>query len=327
MFDLVYAKLSDPHFMVAALFAIAAAASVLTVAMPLIETDTLGTRMKAVSTERERIRARERERLNKSANARGSLRTEPKAYMANIVEQFSLSKWLGTDKAKQQLAMAGYRGQQAEIGFLFFRLVTPIVAAIVSSFYVFVVLNLGYSTLVKVGICILATYLGLKLPELYLSNIIAKRQKSLNRAYPDALDLMLICCESGMSIENAFRKVGAEIGTQSVPMAEELSLTTAELSFLPDRRMAYDNLAARTGIESMRSIVTVLVQAEKYGTPLGAALRVLAQESRDNRMMEAEKKAASLPPKLTVPMVLFFLPVLFIIIGTPAVIQIMAISK
>ncbi len=325
MFDFIYAKLSDPHLMIAALFAIAAAASVLTVAMPLLETDTLGTRMKAVATERERIRARERDRINKGA--KGSLRAEPKAYMANIVEQFSLSRWLGTEKAKQQLAMAGFRGAQAEIGFLFFRLVMPIVLGLASTFYVFVMADLSYGLPIKVGICLLGAYLGIKLPELYLRNTISKRQKSITRAFPDALDLMLICVESGMSIENAFRKVGAEIGTQSVPLAEELSLTTAELSYLPDRRMAYDNLAARTGLENMRSIVTVLVQAEKYGTPLGAALRVLAQESRDARMMEAEKKAASLPPKLTVPMVLFFLPVLFIIIGTPAVIQVMAINK
>ena len=221
-----------------------------------VETDTLGARMKAVSTERERIRSRERERLNKS-NTRGSLRTEPKAYMASIVQQFSLSKWLGTGKAKEQLAMAGDRGQQAEIGFLFFRLVMPIVAAVVSTFYVFVVLHLDYSLLVKVGICILAAYLGIKLPELYLRNVIAKRQKSLNRAYPDALDLMLICCESGMSIENAFRKVGAEIGTQSVAMAEELSLTTAELSYLSDRRMAYENLANRTGLAKGKHVRAV----------------------------------------------------------------------
>ena len=327
MLDLVYHKLSDMHFIVGVLFAVAAFATVLTVAMPLLETDTLGSRMKAVATERDRIRARERERLNKGGNQRGSLRPEPKAFMLSIVEKFSLSKWLGTEKAKTQLAMAGYRGPQAEIGFLFFRMVMPIVLAVVTAFYIFVVLDLDYPLSMKIGACLISAYLGIKVPEIYLSNVISKRQKSINRAFPDALDLMLICVESGMSVENAFRKVSTEIGTQSVPMAEELSLTTAELSYLPDRRSAYDNLSARTGTESMRSIVTVLVQAEKYGTPLGSALRVLSQESRDTRMSEAEKRAASLPPKLTVPMVLFFLPVLFIIIGTPAVVQVVAITK
>jgi tight adherence protein C len=167
-----------------------------------------------------------------------------------------------------------------------------------------------------------AAFIGLKAPEIYLSNIIQKRQKSMTRAYPNALDLLLICVESGMSIEHAFRKVSGEIGSESVPMAEEFTLTTAELSYLPERRLAFDNLAKRTGLESMKSISTVFSQSERYGTPLGAALRVLAQESRDQRMNAAEKKAAALPPQLTVPMILFFLPVLFAVILTPAIIQI-----
>jgi tight adherence protein C len=125
-----------------------------------------------------------------------------------------------------------------------------------------------------------------------------------------------------MSIEAAFRRVSTEVGTQSIPLAEELTLTTAELSYLPERRLAYDNLANRTGLDHVKSVATALIQAERYGTPLGQALRVLAQESRDQRMNEAEKKAAALPPKLTVPMILFFLPVLFVVIMTPALIQV-----
>src|SRR6202022_3279561 len=139
----------------------------------------------------------------------------------------------------------------------------------------------------------------------------------------DALDLLLICVESGMSIEHAFRKVSNEIGGQSIPLAEELTLSTAELSYLPDRRMAYDNLSFRTGLDQVKSVMTALNQAERYGTPLGTALRVLAQESRDQRMNEADKKAAALPPKLTVPMIVFFLPVLFCVIMMPALIQVM----
>jgi tight adherence protein C len=139
------------------------------------------------------------------------------------------------------------------------------------------------------------------------------------------MDLLLICVESGMSIEHAFRKVSQEIGVQSGPLAEEFTLATAELAYLPDRRQAFENLGTRTGVESIQQISTVLIQAEKYGTPLGTALRVVAQESREMRMSMAEKKAHSLPPKLTVPMILFFLPVLFAVIITPAVIQVMAI--
>ena len=172
------------------------------------------------------------------------------------------------------------------------------------------------------GGVVLFTYLGLKAPEIFLSNSIKKRQFSIRLAWPDALDLLLICVESGMSIEAAFKRVSSEIGVQSIPLAEELTLTTAELSYLPERRLAYENLGNRTGLEPVKSVVTALIQAERYGTPLGQALRVLSQESRDQRINDAEKKAAALPPKLTVPMILFFLPVLFVVILTPALIQV-----
>jgi tight adherence protein C len=138
--------------------------------------------------------------------------------------------------------------------------------------------------------------------------------------------LLLICVESGMSIEAAFKKVSEQIGSQSVALAEELTLTTAELSYLPDRRQAYDNLAKRTDLEGVKSVCMALQQSERYGTPMASALRVMAQENRDMRMAEAEKKAAALPPKLTVPMILFFLPVLFVVILGPAVIKVMALQ-
>ncbi|WP_297296328.1 type II secretion system F family protein [uncultured Methylovirgula sp.] len=305
----------------AALVAIATFATILTLAMSLFDSDKLGRRMKVIASERERIRARERERLNES---KISLRQQPKAYMKNIVDRFNLSSWLGTDQAKKQMIMAGFRGPQAEVGFLFFRLVTPIGLFVFALLYLFFLSNFGWPTMMKIGAAIAATYLGLKAPEIYISNTIAKRQKSMSRAVPDALDLMLICVESGMSIELAFRKVAQEVGAQSIPLAEELTLTTAELSYLSDRRQAFENLAARTGVESLKQISTVLTQAERYGTPLGQALRVVANESRQRRMNEAEKKAAALPPKLTVPMIVFFLPVLFAVIITPAMIQVTA---
>ncbi len=320
MFELIIDRLSNPRFVAGVLVAIGCAASVLTLAMPLLQTDNLGRRMKAVSSERERIRQRERERL--AAGQKPSLRQEPKRLFKQVVDQLNLSHWLGTEQAKQQLAMAGYRGAGAEYAFLFFRLVTPILFFFVSLLYVFVILHWDKPVIMKIGVCIGAAYLGIKGPEIFLSNTTAKRKKSLERAYPNALDLLLICAESGMSIELAVRKVAQEIGAESIPMAEELTLLAAEMSYLADRRQAYENLGARTGLESIRSLVTVLVQSERYGTPLGTALRVLAQESRDHRMTAAEKKAAALPPQLTVPMVLFFLPALFIAIMTPAIIQI-----
>jgi tight adherence protein C len=323
MIDLIY-ELLNRQAILGILVAIATIATILTLAMPLLQTDALGRRMKNVANERERIRARERERLYDSKKV--SLRQEPKAYMKEVVERFNLSKWLGTDAAKKQMMMAGFRGPQAEVAFLFFRLVTPVALFIFALIYVFFLSNFGWPLTFDFGAAIAAAYLGIKAPELYVRNLTAKRQKSIARAVPDALDLMLICVESGVSIEAAFRKVAQEVGAQSIALAEELALTTAELSYLPDRRIAYENLGARTGVDSLKQIVTVLNQAERYGTPLGQALRVVSQESRTRRMSEAEKKAAALPPKLTVPMILFFLPVLFAVIITPAIIQVSAVT-
>ena len=192
--------------------------------------------------------------------------------------------------------------------------------------YVFFVLHMQQSLPIKLGICIGAAYAGTQLPLMILKNKIQRRQLSIKRAFPDTLDLLLICVESGMSIEAAFKKVSEEIGTQSVPLAEELTLTMAELSFLSDRRQAYENLAKRTDLDGVKSVCMALQQAERYGTPLATMLRTMAQENRDMRMAEAEKKAAGLPPKLTVPMILFFLPVLFVVILGPAVIKVMAVN-
>lgn len=318
-------QMGDGQMVVSILIAVAAVATVLTIFMPMLESDTLGRRMKAVASERERIRMRERERMA-AKKAQVSLRQTPKAYMKRVVERFKLTEWLGAEDARDKLALAGYRGQQAEVAFLFFRLVAPIGLFAVTVFYIYVN-EFDWSFLTVVAAGLFAALMGIKAPEIVLSNTTSKRQLSIRRAFPDALDLLLICVESGMSIEHAFRKVSQEIGVQSVPLAEEFTLTTAELSYLPDRRMAYENLVSRTGIDSIKQISTVLIQAERYGTPLGTALRVVAQESRDMRMAEAEKKAAALPPKLTVPMIIFFLPVLFAVIITPAAIQIMAMPN
>jgi len=296
--------------------------------IPMLQDDTLAKRMKSVGVERERIRMRERAKM-KTANAasgstaNASLRHQQfKPFMRNIVDKFSLSKWLSTDDAKARLALAGYRGPQAETAFLFFRLVAPVALFLATIFYIGFVDDFGLSFIFQAGVVLVSIYLGVKAPEIFLTNTIQKRQTSMKRGYPDALDLLLICVESGMSIEHGFRKVSQEIGPQSGELAEEFALATAELSFLPDRRVAYQNLFARTGLEGIKQLVTVLVQAEKYGTPLGTALRVSAQESRDMRMMEAEKMAAALPPKLTVPMILFFLPVLLVVVIAPAMMQV-----
>jgi tight adherence protein C len=188
-------------------------------------------------------------------------------------------------------------------------------------FYMFVLDDIGYPAVVKLMIALLAAFAGSYAPSLFIENLIQKRQNSIKLAFPDALDMLLICVQSGMSVEAAFGKVSKEVAGQSLELAEELSLTTAELSYLQDRRQAFDNLGKRTGIPGVKAVTTALVQAERYGTPVGQALRVMAKENRDIRQSEAEKKAAALPPKLTVPMVLFFLPVLFVIILFPAAIR------
>ena len=157
-----------------------------------------------------------------------------------------------------------------------------------------------------------------------VSNIAKKRLASIMPVFPDALDLLLICVESGMSVELAFARVAEEMGDSSVELAEEFSLTTAELSYLTSRRLAYENLARRNNHPGIRAVATALVQAERYGTPLGDTLRTMANENRQLRVMQAEKKAAALPAKLTVPMILFFLPVLFIVILTPAALRMTA---
>jgi tight adherence protein C len=323
MIELVIDRLQDARFLATVFTSIAAVATVLTFAMPYLSNDNLGRRMKSVAIERNRIRAREREKLAKGEKV--SLRSAPKPYMQMVVENLNLRKWLGEEEIRSTLVQAGYRGQGPYVAFLFFRMVAPIAMFVFALFYLFVLTNFQYPPLVKVAVSIGAAYLGIKLPQLFLKNLIQRRQLSVKRAFPDALDLLLICVESGMSIEVAFRRVSQEIGSQSIALAEELTLTTAELSYLPDRRQAYENLSQRTGIDGVKAVCTALIQAERYGTPLGQALRVLGQEIRDMRMAEAEKKAAALPPKLTVPMILFFLPVLFVVILGPAFIRVMEV--
>jgi len=324
MIDFLIEKMSDTRLLAMLFAAVAAAATVITLAMPLLAGDNLGRRMKAVALERERIRQRERERL--MAGQKVTLRRSPKQFMKTAVDRFNLAKWVGQEAARDKLVQAGYRGQAPYVAYLFFRMVTPAVAMVATAIYLFVILKTEQPLTIKIGLCIGMGYLGMQLPYLFLKNQITRRQLSIKRAFPDALDLLLICVESGMSVEAAFRKVSQEIGAQSIPLAEEFTLTTAELSYLPDRRQAYENLAKRADLEGVKAVCVALQQSERYGTPLGTTLRVMAQENRDMRMSEAEKKAAALPPKLTVPMILFFLPVLFVVILGPAAIKVMAIQ-
>jgi len=317
IFDVIARNL---QFLTALSAALSVSAAVILVSWPYLQRDPLGARMAQVASERERIRIRERNRLN-NQNTKVSLRSEPKRLFKEIVDRLNLAKQAENEELTLMLRRAGYRGRGPIVAFLAIRQLAPVGMLLLSAFYVFVILNLQQPLAVKLLIVGLAAGFGYFVPNLYIKNKIAKRQASIRRSWPDALDLLLICVECGMGIDSSFRKVAEEIGLQSPELAEELSLTTAELSYLQDRRKAFENLGDRTGLEGVKAVVTSLIQAEKYGTSLGQSLRVLAQENRDMRMAEAEKKAAALPPKLTVPMIMFFLPVLFVVILSPAAIS------
>ncbi|MFL0694717.1 MAG: type II secretion system F family protein [Agrobacterium tumefaciens] len=318
------AQVTDPALIIAVLVALAVFGTFYTIAMPYLERGDLNKRMRAVSTERDLIRARERAKLNAdAAQGRASLRTTNNKSVRDIVERFNLRKALVDDTTVDKLKAAGLRSQNALNMFLLARFLLPFATLALTAFWIFVLGNLAEKALpVRLFVTILGGYLGFYLPNIYVSNRITKRQQSIKRAWPDALDLMLICVESGISLEAAMRRVSEEIGEQSPELAEEMVLTTAELSFLPDRRQALENLGTRTQLDGVKNVVQALIQADRYGTPVAQALRVLAQEGRDERMNEAEKKAAALPPKLTVPMILFFLPVLIAVILGPAGIQV-----
>jgi tight adherence protein C len=312
--------LFDKNFLVTSFVAILSFATIVTFGVPLLERNTLGKRMKLVSERREELRQRHRESLNK----RGSLRAEPVSFMKQTLERLKLSNILESPDTKDKLTQAGWRGQAPLVTFMFFRFVMPFIVFGLALVYLFLVTHFTWSPTLKVLASFGAALLGYYMPDVFVSNVIQRRQQSVMQAFPDALDLLLICVESGMSVEAAFTRVATEIGPQSVELAEEFALTTAELSYLPERRQAFENLAKRCGHNGVKAVSAALNQAEKYGTPLGQALRVAAQENRDMRMSEAEKKAAALPAKLTVPMILFFLPCLFVVILGPAIMKVMA---
>jgi tight adherence protein C len=316
MFHLgLFNLLFDKSFLAMLVVAILSFATIATLVMPLLERGGLDDRLKSVAKRREELRAKHHAALNAK---RGSLRVEPSNLMKSVLDKFKLGTALESENSRDKLAMAGYRGQAPLIAFMFFRFVMPFVVFAVALLYLFVITHFQWGLMTKVSAAFAGALFGYYLPDLFVSNMISRRQTSIMHAFPDALDLMLICVESGMSIEAAFQKVAAEIGVQSAELAEELALTTAELSYLPDRRQAFDNLAKRCGHDGVKAVAIALNQAEKYGTPMGQALRVTATENREMRFQAAEKKAAALPAKLTVPMIIFFLPCLFVVIGGPA---------
>lgn len=283
------------HNLVTLLAAVAAFATVLTLSMPLLSRDRSEERMKVMALERDKMRLARMAELARDEQA-GRLRQAPRGFMQQIVELLDLKKRFDSEELRNNLKMAGMRGERPLIAFIFFRVATPPCAALGAIIYLFVLpTNFNLAPGIKMLIVLACGFAGFYLPTVFVQNVVQKRQQNIKLAFPDTLDMLLICVQSGMSIEAAFAKVSREIGQQSLELAEEFSLTTAELSYLSERRLAYENLAKRTGLPGIKSVAVALAQAERYGTPVSQALRVMAKENRDMRMNEAEKKAAALP--------------------------------
>ncbi|MEO5373573.1 MAG: type II secretion system F family protein [Alphaproteobacteria bacterium] len=315
--------LEDPQVWIVFLAAVGSFLSILAVALPFLEKDTLGSRLKAVAARREELSRQQKARLQKAAPTMA--RIQPKKHvdlMRVVLDRLKLQNLIASRELRVRLSQAGWRGKQAAIVFGFTRLAGPVVLMLLATLFVSFSQNASYTGSVKLMIVTIAAGVGYYLPMVMLTNAVQRRQKEIQRAFPDALDLLSICVEAGLSVEAAFSRVSEEVGDSSPDIAEEFGLTTAELAFLADRRQAFDGLAERTGLPAVKSLAMALVQAEKYGTPVTVSLRVLSQENRDARMSAAEKKAGALPAQLTVPMILFFLPVLFIVILGPAILKI-----
>ena len=286
----ILASLAKPDAIAALLIALAVFGTVISVLLPYLQTDKLETRLKAVTDQREKLRKQSRAALD---NPKG-LRRKDDSVVGNISSKLNLAKALEDPNIVNNLAKAGLRGPGPLSAFYFARMTMPFVGALLMFFYIFFVNDHGFAPVLKYGSLLFGAAAGFYAPNIYISNVAQKRQQSIMRAFPDALDMLLICVEAGMSIELGFSKVSQEVGSASSELAEEFGLTVAELSYLPERRQAYENLAKRTGNEGIKAVCMALGQAERYGTPLGDALRVMAKENRDMRMAQAEKKAFQL---------------------------------
>ncbi len=231
----------------------------------------------------------------------------------NVLQQSQL------EEVQQKLAHAGFRNKELAVIIIGLRAVAPIVLGVLAFLVIYVADYFpDWGPIKRLGALSVMVFAGYKGPELYLSNQSSKRTKEIQKGLPDALDLLVICAEAGLTVDAAFNRVAKELGRAYPELGDEFALTAIELSFLSERKMAFDNLAYRVDLEAVKGVVTTMIQTERYGTPLASALRVLSAEFRNERMMRAEEKAARLPAIMTVPLILFILPVLFIVILGPA---------
>ena len=297
--------------------------TVVAIALPFITGAEQANRFKMVTRTRANLSRQQLDGLSQKGSAIRQRKSQGRVeLMKKILSSLKLDEALSSKNLKASLAQAGYRHPNALVIYIFMRVVLAIGLPAFSAFVLFVLWkDFPHPVSTKAIIVAVSFAIGYYLPSVSIKNGAQKRQKELNSGFADALDLMVICVEGGLSVEGAFDRVTDEIADKSPTLAQEFGITSAELAYLGDRHKAYMNFAERTGLPSIKSLATTLVQSEKYGTPVGKALKVLSRERREERMAAAEKKGAALPAQLTVPMILFFLPPLFMVVIGPAIVQ------
>ncbi len=238
-----------------------------------------------------------------------------------VVRKLSLLRTSQTRRIEDKLAQAGYRGHDAMVMYLFLKLSLPAAFGTAAVIVLYVLDIFAMTDIAKLSVSLIAVIIGAYAPDVFVSNATQKRRKKIEKALPDGLDLMVICAEAGLSVDATLIRVSRELGASWPELSDELSLTSIEIGFRPDRSQALANLSRRVKLDGVRGIVNTLVQTERYGTPLAQALRVLSAELRNNRLMKAEEKAARLPAILTVPMILFIMPALFVVLIGPGALR------
>jgi tight adherence protein C len=300
------------------LSAVAAAAVLVAIYAAVSVRDPMTKRIKALNDRREQLKAG----ITASTSKRRAKLVQKSEATDRIRDFLSSLKVLQDSQVKaaqQKLLQAGIRSKDLAVAVIFGRLVLPIVIGGPVLYMVYGTdMFIDWTPLKAYGLVAGSFILSYKAPDLYLKNKIQKRATAIRKGLPDALDLLVICAEAGLTVDAAFGRVAKELGRAYPELGDEFQLTAIELGFLTDRRQAFENLAMRTNLDSIKGVTTTMIQTEKYGTPLASALRVLSAEFRNERMMRAEEKAARLPAIMTVPLILFILPVLFIVILGPA---------
>ena len=307
----------DVIFVGTILAGIAAVAVMFAIYAAITVRDPMAKRVKALNDRREQLKAG----IMTGARKRASIvrKNETTDKMRDFLSTLKVLQASQLATAQQKLAQAGIRKKEWAVAVIFGRMVAPIVMGILAGLYIYL-FNMfpEWGSMKKFFAFAAAVGAGYKGPDIFVQNLIGKRTDAIRKGLPDALDLLVICAEAGLTVDAAFGRVARELGRAYPELGDEFTLTAIELSFLTERRQAFENLAYRVNLDSVRGVVTTMIQTERYGTPLASALRVLSAEFRNERMMRAEEKAARLPAIMTVPLILFILPVLFIVILGPA---------